>query len=224
MNWELTTLHNFELINGVKTIGIKNKNRLVKPGQSYILYSQQDDLFIHHLVVCKIEQENIWLCGDISEKWKIGEALNIRGPIGLGFDLDPLAKNIVLASFGEVQGALLPLITQGLRNQLNISYALTNPWSSFPVEIELLAIHELGEVLSWADCCYFEISWQNMIKYKELLQSFEIFKNKIQILIRTPVLCYGQSECMICSIKTKHGLIKTCKQGNVFWLGDLEEV
>jgi NAD(P)H-flavin reductase len=195
MRWDRITVNHFELINGIKTIGIHFSNQPVRPGQSFICYSPRENGRLQLLVVCKMNAGMVWLSGGLFDQWQIGDELVIRGPIGSGFDQPPLVKNIVFGSFGEVSGVLIPLIWHGLKQQQNMTYALTYPSVDISAELELISIQEIGDVLHWADIFYFEIKRED-----------------------------GQADCMICSVNTKKGHRKTCKQGNVFWLGDLEDI
>ncbi|MAT42085.1 MAG: hypothetical protein CL609_07065 [Anaerolineaceae bacterium] len=224
MRWEKIKINHFQLINGIQTIGVHNTNPQVGPGQSFICFSPSENVRLQYLFVCKIDDGMVWLSGAGFDRWQIGDELVIRGPIGSGFAQPPMVKNIVFGSYGAVSGALMPLIWHGLKQQKNMTYALTYPSVELSAELELISIQEIGDVVDWADILYFEIKREDIVKYNQVFQSIRPYFEKIQIFIHTPVLCYGQSECMICSVKTKHGYQKTCKHGSVFWLGDLEDI
>jgi hypothetical protein len=80
----------------------------------------------------------------------------------------------------------------------------------------------LDENLLWADYVVIEIERDNLDKNQEILKKIIDLEKPTEILIYCPILCSSDSQCMVCSVKTKKGWIRTCQQGTVFNLNELE--
>ncbi len=174
---------------------------------------------------------------------KEGDAVGIIGPLGNGFALDKKAKNILLVAGGmgiapltfladEVakQGKDVKLLI-GARNS---AYLL--PDRFLPSGIEIIHTTEDGSAgfqglvtTSWANM---HLQYEGfdeirdiyacgpMPMYESISKLSSIQDKPIQISLEVRMGC-GVGICYGCTIKTRQGLRKVCKDGPVFNLGDI---
>ena len=171
-----------------------------------------------------------------------GEHLNLDGPFGNGFTLQPLPHNLLLlvdvrdgpAWFWQ----LLPLCEQALDRGGRVTILLQSdndqmvaglvPW--LPVQVEVRAassekqwLEQLRHTVGWADkvCAGVRPSF-----YGDLLRivrdsRFNIDKGFVQVLVKADLLC-AVGACLVCAISTaRGGLTRACVNGPVFDLTDL---
>ncbi len=219
MNWELTKIIRHEVFFGMETMVVKGINKTVFPGQSFLIQAV-GDYKISQTVMVKRHGDLLWLPQD--KHREIGSQLNIKGPFGKGFSIDPLAKNILLLNGNETGPALMPLMDDAIKKKLNIAYIGEQESFDFPSEIEMLPEKEFLDAYQWAERCYVEVSSENKNSLINRFRQIVFHDKKTEVYLHTPVLCSGNADCMICSVETKSGFVKTCKDGNVFWLSDLE--
>ncbi len=91
-----------------------------------------------------------------------------------------------------------------------------------PNSVEIVFPDMLHENLLWADYVLIEAERDYLEQSKEIINKVLNSGNPAEILIYCPILCTGDSLCMVCSVKTKKGWIRTCQHGTVFKLIDLE--
>lgn len=223
MQWEKSEIIGFELVYGIRAAVMRVPDKRLKPGQNLILFEPGKDHHINSYPICKINKESIVFYGDIPGHWGIGTQLYYRGPIGNGFALPSLQENLAFLSLGDCMASLLPVLDVGLANEKNIVYASDCFRLDLPNEVEVMNEKAIMENLSWVEMGYVEMSWHERMLYVPLLRKLKALKRKFQIYIHNQVLCYGQSDCLICSVETNNGIVKTCSQGHVFWLDDLED-
>ena len=171
-----------------------------------------------------------------------GENLNLDGPFGNGFSLQPGPHNLLLlvdvrhgpAWFWQ----LLPLCEQALDRggRVTILMRADNDETtaglvpSLPIQVEVGAaankkqwLEQIHDTVGWADQVCAGIAPAD---YGELLRivrdaRFRVDRNFAQILVRTDLLC-GVGACMVCVIpKAGGGFTRACVQGPVF---DLTEI
>ena len=93
-----------------------------------------------------------------------------------------------------------------------------------PAEVELLSKDQLGEALNWADCIIGDARLKGLSKWIDLFSAVKSspLGKGVQLLVDTPLVCAGKSECGVCAVKTRHGWKQACSDGPVFNLDDLE--
>jgi len=156
--------------------------------------------------------------------WKVGELLSISGAHGKGFNIPSLSRKLLMISSTSTPLRLIPLATQIISAGGEVAlYAGFIP-EHIPSEIELLSKDQLAEALAWADCIIGDARQKNLSTWKDLFSGLNISLHgrDIQILVDTPLVCAGASDCGICAVKTKHGWKHACSDGPVFLLDDLE--
>ncbi|MEI8132574.1 MAG: hypothetical protein WCG34_09080 [Leptolinea sp.] len=156
--------------------------------------------------------------------WKVGDQLSISGAHGKGFNIPSVSRKLLIISSTSTPLRLIPLATQIIAMGGEVAlYAGIIP-EHIPAEMELLSKDQLGEAIAWADCIIGDVRQKSLTKWKDLFSGLNISLHgrEIQILVDTPLVCAGASDCGICAVKTKHGWKHACSDGPVFLLDDLE--
>ena len=176
----------------------------------------------------------LWL----SQKEK-GDNLDLLGPLGNGFSIEPSSSNLLLIAGGIGIAPLTFLaqqaVSKGKSVQLLLGARTSNllyPQKQLPGGIEPIIATEdgsEGEKGKVTDILSRYIDWAHQVyacgplaMYKEIDNQRQQWRNKkpIQISLEVRMGC-GIGACFSCSIKTKHGMKRVCLDGPVF---DLDEV
>jgi hypothetical protein len=204
-----------------RIVSFGNQFKIIKPGQFLLAFHpEKDDSLKQLFYVLKIDDDYF----SISENtnWEIGDQLIYKGPIGKGFSELSLSQNLLLISLGPTKGGLFSVIDIGIKEGKNIAYLTNNSVIPLPHSIEVLTTDMLDESLNWADCVLIEIDRHEILKYADLLIKVKSSGVISEVLIYSPILCSGESHCMICAIKTSKGWIRSCHDGAVYKLSELE--
>jgi dihydroorotate dehydrogenase electron transfer subunit len=170
---------------------------------------------------------------------KVGDKIDVLGPLGNGFNFLSTAQNLLLLAGGIGIAPLCELartaIQKGLRVKLLAgarTSTLIYPTGLIPPGCDYIPVTEdgtageKGMVTSylprfngWADqifCC------GPLAMYKTMVNIYlEILKSKpVQVSLEVRMGC-GMGFCYACSIKTHQGLKQVCKDGPVFDINDV---
>ncbi|HSM24266.1 MAG TPA: hypothetical protein VK856_05330 [Anaerolineaceae bacterium] len=217
-NRQITTIRKFgnkELI----SFGKEFDN--LRPGQFFLGYDPERDFHVRPVYFVSSQDENYFLRPEESS-WSLGDTIIIKGPIGNGFSDLSIYQNLLLVSLGTNHGALTPLMETGLKSNKNVSVSVQYPEIQFSPSVEIVLPESLEESFDWADFIFVEINRDDLQNQHGLLKKIELSNIPCELLIYCPILCSGNAECMMCTVNTKIGKIKTCKQGQVFDLKTLE--
>ena len=192
-----------------------------------------------YLLFKTVGKGTIWL----SERQK-GEKLDLIGPLGNGFSIEPASKKLLLAAGGIGIAPLVFLAQKALgegRSVKLLSGARKKdalyPKKLLPNGIETIITTEDGsdgekgkvtDILpgyaDWADQIY---ACGPLAMYKTIADQRQQWQNKkpVQVSLEVRMGC-GIGACFSCSIKTKDGMKRVCRDGPVFNLDEviLEEV
>jgi hypothetical protein len=118
--------------------------------------------------------------------------------------------------------SLNALIEIGIKENRNITYYVEN--KEFPISpsVEIITRDMIRETIGWANYIAIEIKREDLPKNYEILKNVKEHAVTCELLIYCPILCLGKADCMVCSLKTKQGWTKTCQQGQIFNLDNLE--
>ena len=188
---------------------------------------------------CAADAGSAWLA-----KRSSGDLLNLYGPFGNGFTLQPELQNLLLLVDIEDDPAwfwkLLPLCEQALdksgrvtvliRARSEESVAGLVPFLPVQVEVQTTLtesqwLKQIGSAAGWADQVCAGVPPES---YSQLLAvfrnaRFRVDKNFAQILVNADLLC-GVGACLICTVPTSRGgSTRACVHGPVFDLTDLAE-
>ncbi len=169
---------------------------------------------------------------------KIGDTLNLIGPLGRGFPLAPNLRHLLLVSDSPAIGPLLGYMTQALAANRSVTLALGGsraaalyPVSKLPPAVEYQAAtldgslghrgpvtNLLPPLLRWADAV---CAVGSPALYQSLKQQTETVRLRLEpgflfgLQSHKPLLC-GVGACLACSVDTQTGLKLACLDGPVF--------
>lgn len=171
-----------------------------------------------------------------------GDPLDLLGPLGKGFPIYPGSQNLLLVAGGIGIAPLVFLAQKALSRKAAItlllgaqSSSLLYPKSMLPSEVDLVVATEDGsegrkgmvselvpDFVSWADQV-FACGPTNM--YRAIATQSQSQGKSIQVSLEARMGC-GLGVCYGCTIRTKQGLQKVCKDGPIFEMKDIlwEEV
>lgn len=169
--------------------------------------------------------EHGWMTGSaLPAHWSPGLELELRGPLGKGFQPDPAARRIGLAACDHSAGRLLPLVDWGLSHGAAVALFADSLLPSLPSEVEIHALAALAESLDWPDYLAIDIRRNELIELPGLLglQPERIRLGcEAEVLVATSMPCGGIGECGACSVQTRRGQRLGCQDGPVFNFRDL---
>ena len=168
----------------------------------------------------------------------IGDTVNLLGPLGNGYSIQPSSHNLLLLA-GGIGIAPLYFLAQaalGRKCQVKLLHGASTathlyPKHLLPAKAELILTTEdgtagqkgmitdfLSDFAGWADqvfACGPTSMYQTMAAKKRQLEG-----KPVQISLEVRMGC-GLGVCYGCSVKTKNGLKQVCKDGPVFGLDDI---
>lgn len=166
-----------------------------------------------------------------------GESINLLGPLGRGFRVDPKARNLLLIAGGIGLAPLAALAAEAVRKDLTVTVlagfrsaaASLPPWL-LPPEVEYVVCTEDGslgrrglvteltdEFLGWADQV-FACGPGPMLS--RLAYNPSLRRMSVQVSLEERMGC-AVGACMGCTVRTKSGNKQVCRDGPVFELGDV---
>lgn len=179
----------------------------------------------------------------LSQRLK-GEKLDLIGPLGNGFSIEPASKKLLLSAGGIGIAPLVLLAQKALGEGRTVKLLLGTrtkdglyPQKHLPDGVETIIATEDGSegergkvtdilprYVDWADQIY---ACGPIAMYKtisDLNKKWQI-KKPVQVSLEVRMGC-GIGACFGCSIKTKNGMKQVCRDGPVFKLDEviLEEV
>jgi hypothetical protein len=199
----------------------------LKPGQ-YLLASAPtlNDVLPTAMFPAAIGGDTITLAPPLPPAWLPGIPLKVRGPLGKGFHLPPLARRMALAALDSHPFRLLPLISLALEQGMEIALFTPLIPYSLPPQVEVLPIQNLPEAPAWADYLALDLPQSRLPELKVCLglKPGQALGCTAEALVVTAMPCGGAADCGVCAIKTKIGWRYACKDGPVFELAALELV
>ncbi len=166
-----------------------------------------------------------WLAADpLPTTWQPGTHLSLRGPLGHGFHLPPIAHRVALAALDQSFGRLLPLIDLALEQGAAVDLCGMNLPAHLPSAVEVLPLDALPELAAWADYLALDLALAGLKQLPDRLGLAEGAhpQAKIEVLPRLPMPCGGLGECGICAVPVRKGWLPACTAGPVFDLSDFD--
>lgn len=159
----------------------------------------------------------------IPETWTPGTEINLRGPLGYGFNLPAYARKVALVPFDDSSSRLKGLIRPALGQSAAVVLVSELDEERLSDEVEVQPFSALDEVLEWADYIAFDVARESLPGLRERLGALNQLsvKKDAQVLIRTPVPCGGVAECGVCAVTLKSNWKLACKDGPVFELREI---
>ena len=169
-------------------------------------------------------------------KCKAGDSLDVLGPMGNGFSVNPASQNLLLVAGGMGIAPLYYLAEEAFRRKRSVKllYGTANvnryPSNLMPPNVELFSATEDGSVgneglvtgilpdfIDQADKIF---ACGPLPMYKTMAQMPEIKNKPIQVSLEVVMGC-GLGICYGCTVKTRQGLKQVCRDGPVFNLDDI---
>ncbi|MFM8323103.1 MAG: hypothetical protein ACKOC5_19505 [Chloroflexota bacterium] len=156
--------------------------------------------------------------------WEPGAALQLRGPLGRGFEPPPGLRRLALAAFGPSAERLLPLIDPLLQQGGEVALFSDGPLPSLPEAVEANPLAALPDALAWADFLALDLPLGLAPTLHDRLglpQGARVLPCAAQALIYAPMPCGGAADCGACAIDTRRGWKLACQDGPVFPVEEL---
>jgi len=215
---KLTSVRNF---GNKKIFSVDWSFPALKPGQFFLVSNPNCDSKIIPVYIFSLDQD-VYFSYPFDVRWEIGDLLQFHGPVGHGFNDLSKYSNIFMLSLNPEHHSLNSLIEIGIKENKNIAYYGQNKNIPIPPTVEIISADMIEETIEWATYIAIEINREDLPINYALLKKIREHVVTCELLIYCPILCLGKSDCMICSLKTKHGWIKTCQQGQIYNLDNLE--
>jgi NAD(P)H-flavin reductase len=165
-----------------------------------------------------------FLAAGIPASWQPGTPLELRGPLGRGFDLPATARRLAVGAIGGSLDRLLCLIRLGMERDMAITlYADRHP-AHLPSAVEIYPLTSLPEALAWADLLALDLDRTQISRLRTLLtmDSDRRLPCLVQALVRTALTCGGVADCGACAVAGRRHWKAACKDGPVFALNELD--
>jgi dihydroorotate dehydrogenase electron transfer subunit len=224
------------------------------PGQ-FIMVSCGEDAFLPRpLSIHRVDGSQIALLFKVVGKgtqWlsqrKKGELLDIFGPLGNGFSINPNSKNLLLvaggigiaplcflADYALAQGKIVAVI-QGAQTASGL-LPITSPQKIYDKGVHPASLHVINATEDGSEG--FKGLATTLIKhyvntadqvfacgpiamYKTMAGIPELKNKPVQLSLEIMMGC-GTGVCYGCTIKTEKGLKQVCKDGPVFGIGEVQ--
>ncbi len=168
---------------------------------------------------------------------QVGEKINVLGPMGNGFEINPTAHNLLLVAGGMGIAPLCFLAQGALKKNCSVKMlagARTScqicPTPFIPSGTDIITTTEDGsaggigmvtdllpEYIQWADQIFV---CGPLPMYKAIAKQGHFHDKPVQVSLEVRMGC-GLGFCYSCTIKTRNGLKQVCKDGPVFNLHDV---
>jgi hypothetical protein len=192
------------------------------PGQAVMACKVGDCLPLRKLLFPILTVQSGFVVDSPPEpNWRIGDTLNLWGPLGKGFTPPSKAHRWLLASFENPPQRLYSLIQMGLERGVAISLCADKVPDNLPPQVEW--IPEIPDALAWADYLALVLPAESMrsLRARLGLSSGENLPFPAQVLVTQPTPC-GLGVCYACALKGRQSQLLACKDGPVFELDQLE--
>ncbi|HVN15551.1 MAG TPA: hypothetical protein VMT73_07405 [Anaerolineales bacterium] len=150
--------------------------------------------------------------------WTPGARLQLRGPLGRGFEIPNSARRVALIAFDDSPTRLLSLLLLALQQNAAVTLLCDSALPDLPSEVEVQPLAALADIFAWADYAAFDAARESLSELKSRLGLVKQLKagDEAQILIRAPMPCGGLAECGVCALTVQHHWKMICKDGPVF--------
>lgn len=173
----------------------------------------------------------------IAELYKPGDEVSLIGPVGMPFEINPVAGRLLLVALDYPPSRLLALMLQAIAEGLSVVLVLTGsardyPLSELPAAVEVIHSDDpttwpdQDRTISWADQVfavtsptYAELNynqlWQDATRIRRALPQAFLFG-----VYTLPLPC-GTGACLACLVRRKGADHLACIQGPAFNLAQM---
>jgi len=244
-----SVISNDEVVPGVYLIWLESPDiePTAQPGQFVMVrcgdYLLPRPLSIHHLAD---KGDKLALLFNVTGKgtgWlaqrKTGDKIDLFGPLGNGFSIQPASRNLLLVAGGMGIAPLYFLAQEAIKKGYSVKllYGTPNrhryPDDLLPAQMELISVTEDGSIgrkgmvtdilpdfADWADQVF---ACGPLPMYRDMAcrkRELKLEGKPIQVSLEMRMGC-GLGVCYACTVKTKTGLKQVCRDGPVFDLDDI---
>ena len=220
--------------------------REAQPGQFVMVHCGEECMLPRPFSIHQVNDKGdmalffaVWEDGK-GTKWlskcNVGDSIDLFGPLGNGFSINPSSDNLLLVAGGNGIAPLYFLAQEALRKKCSVTLlygtADKKRYSISP-QIELVSATEDGSIghkglvtkllpdyIESADqifACGPTPMFRDMTLRK---QELKLEGKPVQISLEMRMGC-GRGVCYACTVRTKTGLKQVCKDGPVFDLDDI---
>ena len=172
--------------------------------------------------------------GESPAAWFLGEELALLGPAGRPFALDPKTRRAVLLADAAGAGTLLTLAAHLLERGVEVAFlaadaaAVPMPAALLPPEVEYqvqpaaddgwAAAGPIQELLQWGDQLFVALPSDRLPGLLDAVRRrlLRLRKGFAQALLVPPALPCGVGACDLCTVPTREGWRRACRDGLVF--------
>ena len=193
----------------------------IQPGQLMLGCRPSHDWHCHPLIPIRLSDSGISALLPEGAQWPPGSTVNVRGPIGEGFQPPEPSRRWLLISIGRSAPFLRPLIDQGLAGRRELAYVSDEDASLLPPAVEILANPQEG--LAWADYVAVATPTDRLDELSALLNGSAWPSRGLadgQVLVTGPVPC-GIGGCQACTVQNVLPRRLLCVAGGTLPLGHL---
>jgi dihydroorotate dehydrogenase electron transfer subunit len=211
------------LIGGLQSAYVAcNQEAIPAPGRYVLAHEVGSEApLATELFAAEYRQGGFVVAPPVAKEWKPGSVLDIRGPLGNGFNVPRNARRVALIAFNDDASRLLPLAERAGRQGAAVALVCKDPPGDLPLHLEVHPPRGLPEVFAWADYTAIDVQVGSVPALKKaLLQSDRLGRGRsAQALVRASMPCGGLAECGVCTVRTAKGPRWACVDGPVFELG-----
>jgi len=223
--------------------------REIKPGQFVMVCCGEECILPRPFSIHQVNGDGIALYFNVWEDgrgtgWlsrrKAGDNIDLFGPLGNGYFIQPASRNLLLVAGGIGIAPLNFLAQEAIRRGCSVTLLLGAATSAqlcpshlLPTDICCITATEDGtagekgmvtdllpDFVDWADqvfACGPTPMYRNMARKKRELK---LEGKPVQVSLEVRMGC-GLGVCYGCTVRTKNGLKQVCKDGPVFDLDDI---
>jgi dihydroorotate dehydrogenase electron transfer subunit len=229
---------------GVSLIWLKSPQiaSMAQPGQFVMVCCGEDALLRRPFSIHQVNEDKTRLALLFSvvgkgTQWlsrcKSGDRIDLLGPLGNGYSIDPASSNLLLLAGGIGVAPLYFFAQEALKGKYPVTLLYGTADSkrlSITPKIKLVSATEDGtvghrgmitdlipEYIDWADQIF---ACGPSPMYRSMAKIAELKEKPVQISLEVRMGC-GLGVCYGCTVKTKSGLKQVCKDGPIFELEDI---
>mgnify|MGYP003971179365 FL=1 len=154
-------------------------------------------------------------------KWKPGDELQLRGPLGRGFSHGLTVTRLGLISLDDSPDRLMAFADLVLNKNIEVALFSDTLPPKISTQIEVNPLSIANQAFKWADSVAIDTrptSIEDILK-KIGISPGESFPCPTEILINIPMPCAGIAKCGVCTLSDgKNKSLLTCEDGPVFSL------
>jgi hypothetical protein len=208
------------LLDGHRAARISSEPRLTPAAGQYTLAHAMgsDDPLATALFIRQLDGEE-WLCAPpVPAEWRPDTRLDLRGPLGHGFELPPAARRVAAVAHDADCNRLSPLIHAALANEASVTLVVDRAPEDLPLQVEVQPMSALVQVCAWSEYAAFDVERDHLPELIGRLGGAAVREvgGKAEALIRAPMPCGALGGCGVCTVRTRRGPKLACKHGPVF--------